>query len=118
MGWPPAVYVSYVTNLDGQRQPGAREVRPFVGQVIAKRTSERVSERAEDHGVALPAAAAKGCGADPASAAAQLVQQGQRQPVAAHADRVPEGDRPAIDGGQVVGDAEVTGGGDTDGRER
>ena len=54
----------------------------------------------------------------PAATAAQLVQQRERQAVAAHADRVAEGDRPAVDVDDLVGDAEVGHRGHADRGER
>ena len=69
-------------------------------------------------GVALTAAAAQRGGAEAATATAQLVQERERQPVAAHADRVTEGDGATVDVDDLVADAELGHRGDADGGER
>ena len=71
----------------------------------------------EQDGVALAAAAAQRGGAEAAAAALELVQQGEGDPGAGHADRVAEGDGAAVDVDDVVGDAEVLHRGQADGGE-
>ena len=65
------------------------------------------SERAEDCGLALTAAAAERRRTEAAAAAAQLVEEREHDAGARHADRVTERDGAAVDVHDVVGDAEV-----------
>src|ERR671919_2103171 len=60
----------------------------------------------ENNGVPLAAAAADRGAAEPAAAAAKLGDQGADDPRAGGADRVPEGDRAAVDVDVVLVDAE------------
>ena len=64
------------------------------------------SDCAQDGGVALAAATAQRHGAGAAAATLELVEQRQRQAVTAHADRVTEGDRAAVDVDAIEVDAE------------
>ena len=85
---------------------------------VKHQTFATSSDRAHDQGVALPAAAAQGGRAGAAATTAQLVEQRQGEAVAAHADRVAEGDGPAVDVDDVAGDAEIGHRRQADGGER
>src|SRR5699024_9350656 len=68
----------------------------------------------EQQGVALAAATAQGSGACTAAAPTQLVDQVQSEACTGGPDRVPESDGAAIDVDDLVGDAQVLGGLQTD----
>ena len=72
------------------------------------------SERAQDDGVTLTAAATQGCGTDTAATTAQLVQHRECQAIAAHADRVAERNRTTVDIDDVHADPELARRCDTD----
>ena len=72
----------------------------------------------DDEGVALAAAAAERRRADAAAATLELERQVQGDPGAGHADRVPQGDRAAVDVDLVGVEAELLGRGQPDRRER
>src|SRR6185436_19578463 len=73
----------------------------------AHRAGESRGGHLDDQRVALVATAAQAGRAEAAAAALQLERQGQDQPGAGHAERVAEGDRPAVDVDDVAGDAEL-----------
>ena len=72
---------------------------------------------ADDEGVALTAATAQRGRADAAAAPLELERQVQHHAGTGHADRVAERDGAAVDVDLVDVDAELLGGGETDGRE-
>ncbi len=67
------------------------------GSVSCSRARDQSGDGADDQGVTLAAAAAQRSCAGAPAAPAQLAQQRQGQAVAAHPDRVTEGDRPPVD---------------------
>ena len=87
-----------------------RASRPF-GRI-------RPSDGLEHDGVALSAAAAQTGRTDSAAATTQFVEQGQREAVATHTDRVAERDGAAVDVDDLVGDAEFVDRCATDSGER
>ena len=86
-------------------------MQPKPRECATRTTTDRLraSVNADDDRVALSAATAQGCRAKSAAAATKLVQERQREPVAAHADRMPERDRAAVDVDDVERDAELAG---------
>src|SRR4051812_6678326 len=76
------------------------------------------SQGLDEEGVALAATAAEGRRAQAAAAALELVEDGEREAGARHADRVAEGDGPTVDVDDVVGDAEIVHRRQPDGGER
>ena len=104
----PFVSVTLQALLDRvKNRPVAPNCNPFYRTTARRQTSDTAtsSDRADDEGVALPATAAQGGGAGAPATPAQLVEQRQGEAVAAHADRVAEGDGPAVDVDDVAGDA-------------
>lgn len=75
------------------------------------------SDGADDHGVALAATAAQRSGTSATATPLQLVEQRQNDSGAGHAHRVANGDRPAVDVDDVVGDTQVVHRLTTDGGE-
>ena len=108
-------------RLHYERYGSLSSVRNLVtkNDEIATFSVAQTSQCANDDGVALPSTAAQCRRSDAATACLlELVQQRQRQAVAAHPDRVAESDRSAVDVHDVVGEAELTHLRVADGRER
>src|SRR5215203_5448593 len=73
----------------------------------ARETATSALEGAQDGGVALAAAAAQGDRTDAPTASTQFVQHRQREAIAAHPDRVAEGDGTTVDVDDVVADPQL-----------
>src|SRR3954470_9688114 len=87
--------------------PSTPTVRTAIVTSSRVKNSRPSVERFNDHGNALPAADACGRQAAPPAAPAQLEQHGQHQARPAHAERMAERDRAAIDVHLVAIEAEL-----------
>src|SRR5215469_5440223 len=112
------------SGLRSARPPWpARSARPAAEPLLTDRSGtvrsgSGSSRNAEQQRVPLTAAAAQRGRAEPAATAAQLVDEMQRDPGAGGAERMPDGNGPAVDVDDVRIDAEVSDRLKGDGRER